>query len=88
MIGDFAPALCLDTPFVATTVQPGLANDDRPVERLKATHVVVVRNARYWQDWWQARYPEIVRPSRRVATFAFGGSRHYVVDVYAVKGSR
>ena len=85
VIGDFAPTLCLGTPFAATTVQPGLANDDHPVERLKATHVVVVRNARYWQDWWRMRYADIVQPSHRVATFDFGGSRHYVVDVYAVK---
>ena len=86
--GDFAPALCLGTPFAATTVQPGLANDDRPVERLKATHVVVVRNAQSWQDWWRARYPDIVQPSRRVATFEFGGTRHYMVDVYAVKAAQ
>ncbi len=86
VIGDFAPALCLDTPFAATTVQPGLANDDHPVECLKATHVVVVRNARSWQDWWRMRYPDIVQPSHRVATFDLGGARHYVVDVYRVKG--
>jgi len=84
VVGDFAPALCLDTPFAATTVQPGLANGDRPVERLKATHVVVVRNAHYWQEWWRTRYPDIMQPSHRVATFEFGGTRHYVVDVYQV----
>ncbi len=88
VVGDFAPALCLDTPLAATTVQPGLANDDHPVERLKATHVVVVRNARYWQDWWRMRYPDVVQPSHRVATFDLGGSRHYVVDVYAVQETR
>jgi len=88
VVGDFAPALCLDTPFAATTVQPGLANDDRPVERLKATHVVVVRGAKYWQDWWRTRYSGIVQPSHHVATFELGGTRHYVVDVYAVKETR
>ena len=88
LIGDFAPILCVNTPFAATTVQPGLANEDRPVERLKATHVVVVRNARRWQDWWHSRYPSIVQPSHRVATFDFGGARHYIVDVYAVKEAR
>ena len=85
LIGDFAPALCLGTRFAATTVQPGLANDERPVERLGATQVVVVRNAKSWQDWWRARYPNVVQPSHRVATFDLGGVRHYVVDVYAVK---
>ena len=88
VIGDFAPALCRDTRFAATTVQPGLANDDHPVERLRATHVVVVRNAKSWQNWWRARYPNVVQPSHRVATFDLGGSRHYVVDVYAVKEGR
>ena len=88
VLGDFAPALCLGTPFAATTVQPGLANDVHPVERLKATHIVVVRNARSSQNWWGMRYPDIVRPSHRVATFDFGGTRHYVVDVYRVKEAR
>ena len=84
VIGDFAPRLCLDTPFASTTVQPGLANDDHPVELLGATHILVVRNARYWQDWWRARYPNLLLPSQRVTSFEFGGSRHYVVDVYSV----
>ncbi len=88
VIGDFAPALCLNTPFSATTVQPGLANDNHPVEHLHATHVVVVRNAAYWQNWWRARYPNVVQPSHRIATYDFGDSRHYVVDVYAVKETR
>ena len=85
VIGDFAPSLCLDTPFAAAPVQPGLSNDDRPVERLKATHIVVVRGARDWQDWWRMRYPDIVQPSHHVAAFDLGGTRHYAVDVYAVK---
>jgi len=85
IIGDFAPTLCLNAPFASTTVQPGLANDDHPVERLHATHVMVVRNAKNWQDWWRGHYPGIMQPSHRVASFAFGGSRHYIVDVYAVK---
>ena len=84
MVGEFAPALCLDTAFVAAPVQPGLSNDDHPVERLKATHVAVTRAA-FWQDWWRTRYPNVVRPSHRVATFDLGGARHYRVDVYSVK---
>jgi len=87
VVGEFAPALCLDTPFAAAPVQPGLSNDDRPVERLKATHVAVTRAA-IWQDWWRTRYPNIVQPSHRVATFDLGGARHYRVDVYAVKEGR
>ena len=69
----------------AAPVQPGLSNDDRPVERLKATHIAVVRGARDWQDWWRMRYPDIVQPSHHVAAFDLGGTRHYAVDVYAVK---
>ena len=87
IIGEFAPALCLDTPFAAAPVQLGLSNNDRPVERLKATHVVVTR-AVVWQDWWQTRYPNVIQPSHRVATFDLGGARHYRVDVYAVKEAR
>ena len=85
VIGDIAPALCLDTPFAAAPVQPGLSNDDRPVERLKATHIAIVRDAPDWQKWWRMRYPSVVQPSHRVATFDLGGTRHYVVDVYKVK---
>ena len=88
VIGDFAPALCLDTPFAAAPVQPGLSNDAQPVERLKATHIAVVRNAPDWQDWWRMRYPDVVQPSHHVAAFDLGGTRHYVVDVYAVKKTR
>lgn len=88
VIGDFAPVICLNTPFAATTVQPGLANDDHPVESLQATHVMVVRNAKHWQDWWRGHYPESIRPAHRVAAFNFGGWRDYVVDVYAVKDKK
>ena len=84
VVGEFAPALCLDTPFAAAPVQPGLSNDDHPVERLHATDIIVTRTA-FWQSWWSARYPGIVQPSHRIATLTLGGSRHYVVDVYAVK---
>lgn len=85
VIGDFAPTLCLGTPFPATTVQPGLANDDHPVERLHATHVLVVRNAANWQNWWRGHYPDVMQPSHLLTSFEFGGSRHLLVDVYSVK---
>jgi len=85
VIGDFAPTLCLGTPFASTTVQPGLANDDHPVERLKATHVLVVRNAANWQTWWRGHYPDVMQPSHKLTSFEFGGSRHFIVDLYTVK---
>ena len=85
VIGDFAPTICLGTSFAATTVQPGLANDDHPVERLHATQVLVVRNAHNWQEWWRGHYPAIIQPSHRLTSFEFGGSRHFIVDLYQVK---
>ena len=65
MVGEFAPALCLDTNIRAAPVQPGLSNDDRPVERLQATYVAVTR-APVWEHWWQSRYPASC--SRRIAS--------------------
>ena len=85
VIGDFAPTLCLGTPFAATTVQPGLANDEHPVERLRATHILVVRNAANWQSWWRGHYPDVMQSSHKLKSFEFGGSRHYIVDLYSVK---
>ena len=84
VVGEFAPALCLDTKLRSAPVQPGLSNDDRPVEHLNAAAVVVTRKP-YWETWWQSRYPQIVQPSHRIATFTLGGSRQYVIDVYRVK---
>ena len=84
VIGEFAPALCLDTKLKAAPVQPGLSNDDRPVERLNAAAIAVTRTP-FWETWWQSRYPQLVQPSHRIATFTLGGSRRYVVDVYKVK---
>jgi len=84
IVGEFAPALCLGTPFRAAPVQPGLSNDDRPIERLNAAAIAVTRTA-FWEQWWQSRYPAIVQPSHRIATFTLGGSRRYIVDVYRIK---
>ena len=86
VIGEFAPTLCLDTPFAAAPVQPGLSNDDHPAERLQATDIVVTQTP-FWQNWWRERYPDIVQPSHKIATLQLGGWRHYVVDVYAVKSA-
>lgn len=87
VIGEFAPTLCLGAPFAAAPVQPGLSNEVQPIERLEATHVTVTRTE-FWQKWWQTRYPDVVQPSHRVATFDVGGNGHYVVDMYAVKEAR
>lgn len=84
VIGEMAPALCLDTPFAAVPVQPGLSNDIDPVARLRATAVIVTRTP-FWEEWWKSRYPEIVQPSHRVATLALGGRWRRVADVYKVQ---
>jgi 4-amino-4-deoxy-L-arabinose transferase-like glycosyltransferase len=87
IIGEFAPSLCLDTPFAAAPVQPGLSNDEHPVETLHATAIAVTQTP-FWRNWWQSRYPGIVQPSHKVGVFTLGGSRRYRVDVYAVKSVR
>ena len=84
VLGEFAPALCLDTRLMAAPVQPGLSNDDHPVERLHPAAIAVTRTE-FWENWWHSRYPAIIQPSHKIATFTLGGSRRYVVDVYKVK---
>ena len=84
VVGEFAPALCLDTKLRSAPVQPGLSNDERPLETLNAAAVAVTRTP-YWERWWRSRYPQIVQPSHRIATFTLGGSRQYAVDVYRVQ---
>ncbi len=83
-VGEMAPALCLDTPFRAAPVQPGLSNDDRPVERLRATAVLVTRVPGQVR-WWQAHAPDAVQPSRRILTLPLHGRHGSLVDVYAVR---
>jgi hypothetical protein len=83
VVGEFAPALCLDTPFAAAPVQPGLSNDVQPAESLHATAVAVTR-APYWERWWQVHEPGVSHSSGRVATVTLGGPRYYTVDIYGV----
>jgi 4-amino-4-deoxy-L-arabinose transferase-like glycosyltransferase len=87
VIGEMAPALCLGTPYAAAPVQPGLSNDDHPVERLHATTVVVTR-APVWMDWWHTHYPSIAHPSHQIATLRLSGPRQTIVDVYSVTKRR
>ena len=86
VIGEFAPALCLDTPFAAAPVQPGLSNDDRPVERLKATHMAVTRAALSGRSGGGLRYPDMSSSPRTASPRSTSGARGTTcVDVYAVK---
>ncbi|MBV9852661.1 MAG: glycosyltransferase family 39 protein [Armatimonadetes bacterium] len=84
MVGNDAPGLCQDTAIAAAPVQPGLSNDDHPVERLNAGFIAVTR-VPMWEAWWRSHYPALVQPSHRLATFTQGGPRHRLVDVYRVK---
>ncbi|BDI32887.1 hypothetical protein CCAX7_49380 [Capsulimonas corticalis] len=84
MVGDFAPEICLDTKYTAAPVQPGLSNDDHPVERLNATHIAVTR-APKWRGWWIAHYPKLVTPEHFVGAVELGGDGRYVVDIYRVR---
>lgn len=84
VVGEMAPALCLDTQFAAAPVQPGLSNYSDPVSRLHATAIVVTQTP-FWTNWWKSHYPAIIQPSHRVATLQVGGRWHRVVDVYTVQ---
>lgn len=86
IIGDFAPALCLDTPFAAAPVQPGLSNDQNPVLRLHAA-AVTVTEVPFWQHWWQTHDPQLLQSSHSLAAFTLGGSRRWVVKVYSASRS-
>ncbi len=82
VIGDMAPALCLGTTLDAAPVQPGLSNDTRPIETLGADYLAITR-APVYTRWWQARYPQSVRPARRLASLAVG--TRGTVDIYQAK---
>ena len=70
LLGDVAPGLCLNNHFRAINVIPGLCNDDQPVERAAPNPVaIVILDANFKEPWWQAQYPALVAPSRRVAFF-------------------
>lgn len=82
VVGDMAPAVCLGTSLDAAPVQPGLSNSTRPLEALGADYLAVTR-APVYTRWWQARYPAIVQPARRVVSLKVGPFR--TVDLYKAK---
>lgn len=81
VLGQTAPELCLGNSMTPVMVQPGLANDVRPVERFHANLVVVSRSP-YWDNWWRSRYPAIVCTRNRMDTIEIG--HRIAVDVYRV----
>jgi len=68
VVGDVAPALCMDSKIQAIPMQPGLSNDTRPLETLKPYAIAFVRSTT-WDNWWTARYPGILNPDERLGTW-------------------
>ena len=83
LVGEMAPALGLDTPFPTAPVQPGLSNDEQPVARLQATHVLVTRVPNQ-KRWWHAHDPTVVLHSHLRMTLPLEDRNGDVVDIYAV----
>ena len=83
VLGEFAPEVFdgMDVPTVP--LQPGLSNDDHPIERLRPEYITVCRSP-YWRGWWQARYPWLIDGRHRVGTVQLGGHGQYIVDIYKV----
>jgi hypothetical protein len=84
VIGQAAPQLCMNTRLTSVMVQPGLANDVRPIEALHADAVMITRSP-YWTAWWTARYPGMFTSATKVETLQLGS--HMIVDVYRVKAA-
>jgi 4-amino-4-deoxy-L-arabinose transferase-like glycosyltransferase len=84
LIGDFAPELAINSTLHATTVQPGLANDEHPIERLHADYVAVTR-APVWRKWWMSNYPGLVSNRNYVMTVGLGHNYQYRVDIYKAR---
>lgn len=82
VVGDMAPAVCLGTTLDAAPVQFGLSNDTRPVETLNADYLAITR-APVYTRWWQARYPSLVQPARRLVSLPVG--TRWIVDIYKAK---
>jgi 4-amino-4-deoxy-L-arabinose transferase-like glycosyltransferase len=83
MIGDAAPALCMDNGFVAAPVIPGLANDMAPLEQFAGSRrCVVIVEGRRNTGWWQSRYPGVISPGNR--RFLFRSVAGLMVGVYPV----
>ncbi len=67
LMGDVAPGLGMDTPFVTANVMKGFANDARPVESFAPRPRYVLTIDGEWKTpYWNERYPDMVDPSRRI----------------------
>ena len=67
LLGDVAPGLGMDTPFVTVNVMKGFANDARPVEAFAPRpRYILTIDGKWKTPYWIDRYPERVHPSRRI----------------------
>jgi 4-amino-4-deoxy-L-arabinose transferase-like glycosyltransferase len=67
LIGDVAPGVSVDTPFVAVNVQDGLCNDKRPVERFRPVpRYLVILNEPGRERFWERNYPELISKERQI----------------------
>jgi 4-amino-4-deoxy-L-arabinose transferase-like glycosyltransferase len=84
LIGDVAPGVTMDNSFRAIHVQPGLANDEHPVERFAGSpRFVVILAGRFREAYWDKHYPWLTAPERMVTTAHL---LRWDVGVYSVEG--
>lgn len=86
VVGEFAPELCIGTGFRSAPMQPGLSNDDHPIERLRPDYITVCRSP-YWSGWWRTHYPSLPAPDRLAGVVTLDGppsTARYTVDIYRV----
>lgn len=81
VVGDVAPSLCMDSQIQAAPMQPGLSNDDRPIETLHPDAIALIRSGT-WDGWWTSHYPGILDPSRRIAGWTIGPG--YRMEVFSI----
>jgi 4-amino-4-deoxy-L-arabinose transferase-like glycosyltransferase len=70
VIGAVAPGLCMNNRLRAVPVIAGLCNDGKVVEACAPPRYIVILDGTSWREkWWDASYPDLVAPSRRIHTF-------------------
>lgn len=79
LAGQFAPRIAFGSDIVPVYVQPGLANDQAPVERFGVTHIVVTRSPDGLK-WWRIHYPALINEKHFVGFSGIDGK--YTLDFY------
>ena len=86
VVGEFAPQLYDFAEIRTAPLQPGLSNDDHPIEKLHPDYITVCRSP-FWIGWWRTHYPDLKYKYRPFSTVQLGGHEQYVVDIYRVKSN-